>query len=238
MREQFFASMTLGQFEKGLSEKEWAVLLVDPSTNEIQGFSTLKRIRAVLDGQRIVAYFSGETAIDPSFWGQMELPRAAGRHIMILAAAERDSPAYWFLITSSYRTYRFLPLFFEDYYPGCGSPAAGEIKRVLDHLALQEFGREYDPARGVIRFDGATPLLRKYAEIPARRLKDPDVAFFAVANSGHLLGEELACLAPLYFENLTPAGRRVLAGALGTPNEKPPGSPEGFVTRWMGSSTS
>lgn len=225
MRERFFTSVAPGQFEKTLSEKDWAILLAEPSTKRIRGFSTLKRIGSIFDGQRIVAYFSGETAIHPGFWGQAELPRAAGRHIMALAAGEPDSRVYWFLITSSYRTYRFLPLFFKDYYPKYGRPAAGELRRTLDHLALQEFGREYDPGSGVIRFDGATPLLRKYAEVPGRRLKDPHVSFFVSANPGYLRGEELACLAPVLLENLTRAGQRVLAGVPLKPKREAPRSP-------------
>jgi hypothetical protein len=48
------------------------------------------------------------------------------------------------------------------------------------------------------------------AEIDAQRLADPHVAYFQAANPGHARGDELACLAELALENLTPAGRRML----------------------------
>jgi hypothetical protein len=50
------------------------------------------------------------------------------------------------------------------------------------------------------------------AGIPAARLDDPHVAFFARVNPGHVRGDELACLCELADSNLTRAGRRMVFG--------------------------
>ena len=47
--------------------------------------------------------------------------------------------------------------------------------------------------------------------IPPGRLANPDVAFFARVNPGHEAGDELVCLTTLDDDNLTRAGRRMLA---------------------------
>ena len=48
------------------------------------------------------------------------------------------------------------------------------------------------------------------ADLTAERLRDPHVHFFAERNPGHVLGEELCCLARLARNNITPAARRIL----------------------------
>ena len=159
LRQEFFRGIERDEFESNLAEKDWAVLLTDPSGAVVRGFSTLKRVEAISGGRRVIAYLSGETIIDPRFWGQVELPRVCGRHIMALAEQEQAQGArvYWFMITSSYRTYRFLPVFFREFHPRHGCETPPDAKRIIDDLATGEFGAEYDPLTGIVRFAGVAP---------------------------------------------------------------------------------
>lgn len=208
--ERYFAGVTRQQFESDLAEKEWAIVLRDALNERVQGFSTLMQLRTVIDEQPIVAFFSGDTIIHRDYWGETALPRLWGRHVFNLADQIRKARVYWFLICSGYKTYRYLPLFLREFYPSYQRPTPPELKRLLDQLGQLKFGSEYDAARGVIRFKQNAPLRAGVAELTPQRLKDPHVAFFAENNPGHINGDELACLAELSRDNLTPAGRRMI----------------------------
>ena len=56
-----------------------------------------------------------------------------------------------------------------------------------------------------LEYIGAAPL----AGIPAGRMLDPHISFFARRNPGYHAGDELVCLCELSETNLTPAGRRM-----------------------------
>jgi hypothetical protein len=208
-----FANTSREQFERDLAEKEWAIVLRDVETDEIQGFSTLMRYRVTLEGEPIVVFFSGDTIIRREYWGQTALPRLWGRHVFSVADTIADARVYWFLICSGYKTYRYLPLFFREFHPNWEMPAPRRAKLLLDHLGRMKFGDEYDAARGVVRFHSSAPLQSGIADITPQRLKDPHVAFFVRANPGHASGDELACLAELRRDNLTPAAIRMVDGA-------------------------
>jgi hypothetical protein len=213
---RYFANAGRAQFERDLAEKEWTILLADAASGELQGFSTLMRLRTVVAGRSVVAFFSGDTIVERAYWGEAALSRLWAGHVFGLAGRiRRRDPAarvYWFLISSGYKTYRFLPTFFREFYPTCERPTPPDVKRTLDALARLKFGARYDAARGVVRLAHATPLRPGVAEVEAARLRDPHVAFFAAANPGHREGDELACLTEVHPANLTPAGRRMLGG--------------------------
>lgn len=204
---RYFAGVTRERFEQDLAEKDWVILL--EAGGEIVGFSTLMHSRTEVGGQPVIAVFSGDTIVARESWGESELPRLWIRHVLSVTAGE-EARVFWFLISSGYKTYRFLPVFFREFYPTCARPTPAFAKQVMDHLAGAKFGAEYDQAAGVVRFREATPLQDGVAEVTERRRKDPHVAFFVQANPGHAAGDELVCLCELTPENLTAAGRRML----------------------------
>ena len=206
----YFCNVTQPQFEHDLAEKEWVILLSNSASGQIQGFSTLMRLHVVVDDQPIVAFYSGDTIIHRDYWGEAELPRLWGRHVFGLAETIHDARVYWFLISSGYKTYRFLPVFFREFYPTYRYPTPPGIKQTLDSLAHLKFPTEYDSETGIIRLTEAAPLRSGVAEVTKQRLKNPHVAFFVTANPGHTCGDQLACLVELTYTNLTPAGRRIV----------------------------
>jgi hypothetical protein len=117
----------------------------------------------------------------------------------------------WLLITSGFRTYRFLPVFWREFYPRHDVPASPHWKHTIDQLASERFGQRYDPGAGIVRLDHPQRLRGGLAGIPVGRDNDPHVAFFAARNPGHARGDELACVTELTPGNLTPAGRRMAA---------------------------
>jgi hypothetical protein len=197
-------------FEHDLVEKDWVILLTDVGSREIQGFSTLMQLQLEVDNQPVVAFFSGDTIIHQTYWGETTLPRLWGRHVFGLAETISQARVYWFLISSGYKTYRFLPVFFREFFPTYRRPTPPAIRRLLDSLGHLKFPGEYDSESGLIRLDQPSPLRPGVARITARRLRDPHVAFFVRANPDHHRGEQLACLVELTYANLTAAGRRIL----------------------------
>jgi len=109
----YFHGVTRSSFEIDLAEKEWCVLLRDADTGTIQGFSTLTCVDTTSHGDSILGFFSGDTIVQRDFWGEMVLMRQWARHVLQQARDHDDAFVYWFLISSGYRTYRFLPLFFD-----------------------------------------------------------------------------------------------------------------------------
>jgi hypothetical protein len=191
----YFATSDRIAFERDLAEKDWVILLCDDDGN-IEGFSTLMRLRV---GDATV-FFSGDTIVARHRWNTLDLPRLWARHVF----AEADANTYWFLISSGYRTYRYLPLFFRDFYPRDTT-----MKPLLDAIAMTKFGDAYDPRTGVIRLATPAPL-REGISDPELRMNNPHVRFFVEANPGHADGDELACLVRVDVANLTPAGLRMI----------------------------
>lgn len=210
-----FAGTDRARFEADLREKETVILLRDASSGAVQGFSTLMRMTAHLDQKEVVAFFSGDTIIDRAYWGESTLSRTWGRVVFDEAdriVAERPGTSvYWFLICSGYKTWRFLPVFFREFYPNAERPTPPEIRRLLDTLATRKFGDEYLPEPGIVRFHSATPLRSGVADVTGERLRDPQIAFFSRVNPGHPAGDELACLAEISRSNLTRAGLRMIS---------------------------
>jgi hypothetical protein len=197
----YFARTDRARFESDLAEKDGVILLRDG--DRIRGFSTFKWME---DGE-IVAFFSGDTIVDREYWGETVLSRMWAK-IAFAKADQIERKVYWFLIASGYKTWRFLPVFFREFYPNPDMPTPAHIQDTIDSLGTRKFGDQY--ADGIVRFRNATPLRRGVAEITDERLRDPLIAFFARANPGHANGDELACVTEVSRANLTRAGQRMI----------------------------
>ena len=129
----------------------------------------------------------------------------------MITLAQPATRVYWYLICSGYRTWRFLPVFFREYWPNMFAPTPRYQQQILDTLGAKKFGDQYVPGAGVVRLSSAAPLRHGVSDVTARRLSDPQVAFFARVNPGHVNGDELACLTEIAPSNLTKAGQRMVS---------------------------
>jgi hypothetical protein len=198
-------------FESDLDEKPWVIQVWHPRSGELLGFSTQMLLDAVVSGRPVTALFSGDTIIDRRHWGDTALMHVWGRLALTLIDERLGSELYWFLITKGYKTYRFLPVFFHEFYPHPAFETPGRVHAVLDVLARRKFPRDFDAQRCVIRASARHDRLRSgVAEITEARRRDPFVLFFDERNPGHAGGDELCCLAPLTRENFKPAAYRVI----------------------------
>jgi hypothetical protein len=198
-------------FEADLTEKEWVILLWDTATGALCGFSTQIVLNADVDGGAVKALFSGDTIIDRDHWGDPALPHVWGRFALALIDSLVGVELYWFLMSKGYKTYRFLPLFFHEFYPRVGVSTPARVRKVIDALAGGRCGAAYEPHTGVVRAGPGKDRLRPgVADLTPERLRDRHVRFFAERNPDHAQGAELCCLAPLTRGNFTRAAYRVI----------------------------
>ncbi len=132
---------------------------------------------------------------------------------LALSMADRSPTEhwYWFLISQGYKTYRFLPIFFHEFYPRYDATTPAAMQDTIDTLASSKYGSQYSPIDGVVRPTASQYRLREgVADATEERRRDPHVNFFVEKNPGHTRGEELCCIAPLSRKNMTKAAHRIL----------------------------
>jgi hypothetical protein len=210
--DEHFEGVTPEQFARDLDEKNWVILLEDGGAGgRLCGFSTLLAYETRFEGEPVSVVYSGDTIVRRDAWGSSALPRTWIAGVNSLRRHYPRGPYYWLLITSGYRTYRFLPLFWRNFVPRWDGPTPVRDGLLLHHLARERFGTRYDSGTGIVRLERPQALRDRdgLRGIPAERISDPHVAFFAARNPGHVYGDELVCLCELGDNNLTPAGRRM-----------------------------
>ena len=199
------------RFESDLSNKDWVIQLLHPAHGRLCGFSTQALIRVPLGETMVHALYSGDTIVDPKFWNETALVREWGRLAVRLIESVHPEPLFWFLIAKGYKTYRFLPVFFREFYPRHDVSTPLWAREMIDALSTEMFGESYAADCGLVIAGSEKDCLRSgVADITAGRLKDPHVRFFVQRNPNHAAGDELCCLAPLSVGNFTPAGIRLL----------------------------
>ena len=189
-------------FDKNLKEKSWIILILDSKTNEIRGFSTMMLLKTIVQGKDIHAIFSGDTIVEEDSRNESVLMRMFARFTLELS--KKYENLYWFLLSMGYRTYRFLPMFFYEFWPCFEKKTPVFEQKVIDTLSVKKFGDFYNPEKGIIYPQMGCHLKPEFAQIPTKRLKNPHVMFFLEKNLGYIKGDELASITALSKENFKP----------------------------------
>jgi len=207
-----FDGVESARFQADLCEKEWVILLRDGE--RLVGFSTLVLLSLEYGGSTTTCLFSGDTIVEPAYWGQQALAGAFGQLLLRFMRRFGQQHLYWFLISKGYRTYRFLPVFFQRFtpHPDLDSP---ELERILRAVAQLKFKEDFEEKSGlVIPRSGGDRLRPELCAVPEARQQDAFVRYFLRRNPDYHLGHELACLAPISRTNLKPMAWRVIERAL------------------------
>lgn len=202
-----FEGVSEAQFARDLAEKDWVLRIM--RDGHLVGFSTLQFYAARHAGRRVNVIYSGDTIMAMEAWGSPVLARAWIALVRSLRATRPMEPLYWLLLSSGFRTYRFLPVFWREFWPRYDAEPPAEQSALMSTLARERFGPGYDEAAGVVRFPHPQRLRGPLAAIPEGRAADPHVRFFLERNPGHAAGDELVCLAELSDANLTAGGLRM-----------------------------
>ena len=203
-----FAGATSTVFETDLNLKNWVLLLKDEHCM-LKGFSTLLMYDVAFEGELITVVYSGDTIIDPSVWSSSALSLAWIAAVNELKTQYKGAKLYWLLISSGFRTYRFLPTFWQTFYPRHDQAMPEKSRRLMQFLCHRQFGEWYDEAAGIVRFPMPQRLKGHLEGIPPERLRNPHVRFFNAQNPEAMKGDELVCLTEISEDNLTKAGQRM-----------------------------
>ncbi len=194
MFQRYYAGVKRETFEADLQDKEELILLSDRD-GAIAGFSTLKTYRKTVEGRPIIVVFSGDTIIEPAFWGQTSLQRAFFRYVMKVKLEARRTPVYWYLLSKGYKTYLLLSRNFATYYPRHDISTPSFERTLIQALSVERYGAAFDPQRGVLQAEACPGRLRSgVAPLDLSLLSADDVRFFHQQNPGHAAGDELCCL--------------------------------------------
>ncbi|MBI3299065.1 MAG: hypothetical protein HYZ75_12925 [Elusimicrobia bacterium] len=195
-------------FSADFAEKDFVILLRRAADGAAAGFSTQKVLRGERGGDEARILFSGDTVIDKAAWGEQELVKAWCRLAGAVKSQEPNSPLHWLLICKGYRTYLYLPLFFDEYWPRREAPTPPEEQALIDDFGRWKFGPAYKD--GLLRF--AAPkgnLTPELAAVPSGRREDPRVKFFLERNPGYAAGDELVCLTEVSDGNMKGLAKRL-----------------------------
>ncbi len=203
------------EFNRNLDEKQFVMIgLVD---RQVRGFTTGRCFtQAFGSGRQADVLFSGDTIIASSDRGNPIWSTLWLYHAISLARA-CDRPLYWMLTSKGHLTYRFLPIWFKEFYPRCDRPIPEDMSDLLDALGRNYGGRQYDAQRRVVSWPRGQRLRGGVAEPGDKERSNPHVKFFLDRNAGWRDGDELVCIARLGADNLRSSlTRRLQAMELST----------------------
>ena len=203
-----FEGVDRSTFDRDLDEKNWVLLFADGQC--LRGFTTLLAYETAHEGEPISVIYSGDTIMARDGWKTATLPRSWITAVRTLREQYlHGTRLYWLLLTSGFRTYRLLPVFWREFYPRHGVATPPDVQALLSRLAAERLGSCYQREKGIVRFPSPQVLRDELCEVGRGRLSEPHVAFFMERNPGWCDGEELVCLTEISFDNLTRAGQRM-----------------------------
>lgn len=201
-----FLGISREQFEKDLRGKNWVILLKEKQ--QLKGFSTLQFYETTFKEESVNIVYSGDTITDPSIWSSPALGQAWAKAMQIFYQ-HNPKKLYWLLISSGYRTYRFMSICWRKFYPCYQWPTPPEMADVINYLAQKQFKQNYNAYDGIVRFPKPQILRPHLQQMAPEKLNDPHLAFFLQKNPHHKQGDELVCLTEISRDNLTRVGLRL-----------------------------
>ena len=199
----FYENTSLDVFLHDLSKKSGVILLTRKSDDQVVGFSTLTTFDLTVDGRRIRGIFSGDTIIEPAYWGNNALATTFQRRVLIKRFKHPLTPFYWFLISKGYKTYLLLTNNFYNYYPNVNG-GDERYRRVTEAYCEALFPEAFDRKRMLLDFGNEYVCLKgDVAEItPELKAANPHIAFFEKINPEWRRGTEVPCVGSLDYESV------------------------------------
>ena len=199
----FYENTSLDVFLNDLSKKSGVILVTRKADDRVVGFSTQTFFDLKVDGRRVRGIFSGDTIVDPAYWGNNALANTFYRRLVIERLKQPFVPFYWFLISKGYKTYLLLTNNFYNYYPNVRGQDE-RYRRVTEAYCEQLFPQYFDRERMLLDFgDDYVRLKGDVADItPELRAANPHIAFFEKVNPTWRRGTEVPCIGACDYESL------------------------------------
>jgi len=209
LMECYYQNLSKNKFKSDLVEKEKVILLTETMTGRVCGFSTQQTIELVVSGRPVQVLFSGDTIIDRHYWHSNPLAKIWGQMVLALLESCPNGELYWLLLSKGFRTYRYLPVFFNEFYPRYDKQMPVDLQNIVSAVIEHKGLRAFNPTRCILQAENYS-LNGQYAPIEPRRLHDPHVQFFVNSNPGYVKGDELCCIAPIRTDNFRRSAYRVM----------------------------
>ena len=203
-----FKGVDVDVFTSDLEEKSLAITIRD-GEDSLVGFSTQLFYSEEVEGKKVEVVCSGDTVIARSARYSTALSRAWLRSV-IEHAWHQPNPVYWLFICSSSRTYRFLPLYWEEFYPNPDNPTPQRVQSFMRELGARRWGGCFNHESGIVKLPSPQVAIEANNHSNGNGNNSKYERFFLQKNPGVYRGDELLCLARISPDNLTHAGRRIL----------------------------
>lgn len=196
-----------------LKESYFFTLLFFDVHNNIQGFTEFGIDMTDPTGQNYGCIYSGNTILNPEFWGSQTFMIKSAEVIGRIAGAYPEKKWVWLLLSSGHRTYMFLPLFSQRFFPARQPERnADDLKGLLDVYAEKIFGEFWLPELGIVRFEKGShyepyKMKPEIAQATWDKKFKPDIAFYIEKNPEFHNGDQLVCITEVHESN---AKKRVL----------------------------
>jgi len=208
---KYFGNVRRDDFLSDLRDKQYVILLWGGS-GKLVGFSTQKCFTSFFEGAKVGVIFSGDTIVERAHWGSFALPRAFWQLRQHVASQLEVSRIFWVLISKGIRTYKYLPVYFEEYYPHHERPTPEKYRNFIQRIGAQLFPDRFDPATGIVRSLGQYPYLKEDFHPIPRKHCPPYEAFYYEKNPHYKRGDELLSIAELSLNNFKPPLRKYFQG--------------------------
>ncbi len=195
---RFYEDISFSQFCLDLKDKDHVILAFDKKTDDLKGFTTIKVYKTSIANRSVNVLYSGDTIVDPQYWGQTALHKALFNYVLKLKLKEPLRPLYWFLISKGYKTYLGLARNVPEHWPRYDKETPAFEKSLMNHLARERFQESWREDLGVLKFSTCKGRLKVgVACVENNLLGNPQIKFFHDRNPGHMQGDELCCLGKL-----------------------------------------
>ena len=198
---EYYDNVNEDQFKNDLFKKDFVGTL-NSEDQTIYGFTTIKVNPVKIDGLNTI--YSGDTIIDRSYWGKNNLTAGWIKAIGQICSTNTDEPWLWFLISKGHRTYMYLPIYFNEYFPAIDSKKGESLERPVKQIASKMFGDYWKAKEGILRFKTSMGNLKGDLSEDTIKSSNKHAKFFLKRNPGFYKGEELVCGTWLNDENLHP----------------------------------
>ena len=196
-----YDNMSEIQFREDLQTKDYVGLLLN-NLNEIYGFTTIKVNSVRIEG--VNSIFSGDTIIDKNYWGKNNLVSGWVKAIGQISTLDTTKPWVWFLISKGHRTYMFLPIYFNQYYPSIDRDKGKELMPIIRSIAKKKYKNNWFEKEGILRFEKALGNMNDELCNDTFNSRNKHAKFFLTKNPGFYKGEELVCGTWINEDNLHP----------------------------------
>lgn len=193
---QYYEGHPYEAFKHDLLEKDDVILLKSKKSKEIQGFSTIIKVKITNNGKIYHGMYSGDTVVANDYWGSPALGIMFLKYLWWHKIKKPFSPLYWFLISKGYKTYLLMANNFHTHYPRFEEKTPTFYQQLMDSFYAKKFKETYSLDKNLMTPVGESCHVKiDVAEIDEELLKIPRVNFFNKMNPDWQTGTELCCIA-------------------------------------------